>query len=686
MRHTVTLSITLLVSTPLFATPVNIEPKLHHLRAGNVREWSHFPAEAEGSALTVKFAAKVNSAEQTLRLRQQDVKQTWKVRLNGKELGRLVQDENDTEIVLPVPAGRLTDGENTLVIEAAGRLPDDIRVGEIILDDRPVKDVLNEATVEIAVREGQTPTPCRITILNARGALATVGASSTDRLAVRPGVIYSADGIAKFGLPAGEYTIHAGRGFEYGIDTVCVSLKPGTRIRKELTIRREVNTKGWIACDTHIHTLTHSGHGDSTDIERALTVAGEGIELPIATDHNKQIDYHRAAVKAGVRKYFTPVVGNEVTTDFGHFNVFPLPAGGPVPNFKLKNWKDLAASLGPAKSPRAVILNHPRDLHAKFRPFGPERHIGLTGEDLDGWELPANAMEVVNSGAQQSDVMLPVRDWFGMLNGGHVLTPVGASDSHDVSRYIVGQGRTYIRCQDDDPGEIDVKDAVKNFCEGRVSVSCGLFVEIAVNDKFGPGDIVPVKDDVFVEVRVLGPSWVKVDRVELYANGLKVHAATIQDVGKGGVKWSQTWKLPQPRHDVHLVAVASGPGVDELFWPIGKSYQPTSPVVKKRVIGVTGAVWLDADGDGKHTSAHTYAKRIISDANGNWKKAIAALSEYDEAVAAQTVGLLRTVGVSPSDKNVRAAAKAAGGPVLRGFNAYLESWRESQIARDAARP
>ena len=99
-----------------------------------------------------------------------------------------------------------------------------------------------------------------------------------------------------------------------------------------------------------------------------------------------------------------------------------------------------------------MILNHPRDLHAGFRPFGPERHLALTGEDLDGWELPANAMEVVNSGAQQTDVMRLVRDWFGLLNRGRVLTPVGSSDSHDVSRYIVGQGRTYIRCKDDRPG------------------------------------------------------------------------------------------------------------------------------------------------------------------------------------------------------------------------------------------
>lgn len=681
MRYLSVLGIVLLAVGHASAAPVVLDAKLHHLRAGSVREWSDFPAEAEGSALTVKFQSKANVAECTLRLRQQDVKQTWKVLLNGKDLGRLIQDENDTELVLSIPAGRLADGENTLTLETIGKVADDIRVGEITLDDRPVKDVLNEATVEVVVREGKTPTPCRITILSARGALTTTGATSTEKLAVRSGVIYTADGTAKFGLPAGEYTIHAGRGFAYGIDTVRVSLKSGENVRKELAIKREVELKGWVSSDTHIHTLTHSGHGDCTELERVITLAGEGIELPIATDHNKQIDLNAVAVKAGVRKYFTPVVGNEVTTESGHFNVFPLPANGPVPNFKVKNWKDVSAALGAPTLKRGVIINHPRDLHAKFRPFGPERFLSATGEFLDGWELPANAMELVNSGAQQTDVMLPVRDWFALMNRGHFLTPVGSSDSHDVSRYIVGQSRTYIRCKDADVSKLDVDAATKSFVEGHVSVSCGLFADITVNDKYGPGDVAPAAGEVTVSVRVLGPSWAKADRVELFANGVKLREAQIKDDGKDGEKFVRSWKIERPNHNTHFVAVATGPGVEGLYWPIGKPYQPTSPVVKKRVIGVSGAVWLDANSNGSRLSAHYYAQRILKEADGDWKKALPNLKHYDEAVAIQFAGLLRAAGTSATDKDVRAAAKYAGPQVLRGFDAYSESWRESQFAK-----
>lgn len=46
--------------------------------------------------------------------------------------------------------------------------------------------------------------------------------------------------------------------------------------------------------------------------------------------------------------HLTPVVGNEVTTAAGHFNVFPLPAGGPPPDHRGKDWKAVAAARGPA--------------------------------------------------------------------------------------------------------------------------------------------------------------------------------------------------------------------------------------------------------------------------------------------------------------------------------------------------
>ena len=199
-RHLILLLLAAVAApAPALARVTVLDSRLHHLRAGDEREWSDFPAKGEGPSLTLRFQAERNVDEWALRLRQQDVKQTWKVLLNDKELGRLPPDENDMVICLPVPAGALRAGENKLVIEQVGRTPDDVRVGEIVLDERPVAEALGEATVEVTVLEDRGPgkagpVPCRITVLNDKGALMSVGAASGERLAVRPGVVYTADG------------------------------------------------------------------------------------------------------------------------------------------------------------------------------------------------------------------------------------------------------------------------------------------------------------------------------------------------------------------------------------------------------------------------------------------------------------------------------------------------------------
>src|SRR5262249_32547797 len=82
--------------------------------------------------------------------------------------------------------------------------------------------------------------------------------------------------------------------------------------------------------------------------------------------------------------------------------------------------------------------------------------------------------------------------------------------------------------------------------------------DITVNGKYGPGDLVPGVGEVRVAVRVFGPSWVSADRVELYANGVKIRESRIGPGQPAGVKWSGEWVLPRFRHDVHLGAGAAG--------------------------------------------------------------------------------------------------------------------------------
>jgi len=363
-----------------------------------------------------------------------------------------------------------------------------------------------------------------------------------------------------------------------------------------------------------------------------------------------------------------------------------VQAGARIPKFQLDDWKSILNDIYRTPGVKVAILNHARDVHGGVRPFGPQRFNDVVGENMDGWTMRFNAMEVINSGATQTDPFRLFYDWMALLNRGYTVTPVGSSDSHDVGRHFVGQGRTYIRCDDRNPGRIDVDEAVNSFVQGRVMVSYGLLADIKIDEKYTSGELAPVpNDEVQVAVRVLGSHWVKATEVQLYSNGRLIRVTDIPANAKRdlphGVQWQGGWTLPRPKHDVHLVAIAAGPGIDGLYWKTAKAYQPLSPHWEPRVIGCSGAVWLDADGDGRKTAAHDYARRLFAESGGDLQKLIENLSHYDQAVAAQAAHFYQSSGKSLLTPAAQRMVNGASENVKTGFRKHTEAWRKNQIAR-----
>lgn len=708
------------------ADTITLTDQMHHLRSSGTREWAEFPEQADAASYETSFTVAEPAKDYCLRIRHQDIKARWRVQLNDRDLGTLRIDENDMIVYLPVPDGAVKQGENRLTIDCPkSKAPDDIRIGEIRLIDRPRDEVLGQSTLVVRVFEGlrswgngtrkddATPSlPARVTVLDEADTLRDTGAASNATLAVRPGTIYTANGFARIPVESGTYRVVVGRGFEYSIDSQTVAVGPGSTKKVDLGIRREVPTNGWVACDTHVHTLTHSGHGDCTVQERMVTLAAEGIELPIATDHNVQIDHEPFAREMKVRQYFTPVIGNEVTTKIGHFNIFPADRGAPVPDHRGTEWPTIFDAIYGTAGVKAVILNHARDLHGGFKPFGPLNFNDEVGLNINDWKLRANAMETVNSSANQTDIMQLFHDWMALLNSGHQITPVGSSDSHDVARHFVGQGRTYIRCDDSDPGDINVAQAAQAFVDGKVIVSYGLFTELSVNGKHVPGETLSVSSDaqtIDVNVRVLGPHWSQVDRIQLFANGVLVHERDLTQekripalhsslarpsaMSKGvggpvGLKDQFSFRLPRPKQDVHLVAIATGPGIRESWWRTAKPYQPDSPDWEPTSLSCSGAVWLDADGDNERSSASDYARKLVTAANGNFDQLLDSLTEYDSTVAAQAAHLYQTSLGDPikqlksglESPEARTKIAAAMDETQTGIHRYLDAIRRNRIA------
>ena len=99
------------------------------------------------------------------------------------------------------------------------------------------------------------------------------------------------------------------------------------------------------------------------------------------------------------------------------------------------------------------------------------------------------------------------------------------------------------------------------------------------------------------------------------------------------------------------------------------------------MIGASGAVWLDGDGDGRKTAAYEYAQLAVKESGGDLKQLISRLADYDEAVAAQAAHLWQSAGKSLLAEEAQAELKTATPKVARGIRAYLDAWRENQAAR-----
>jgi hypothetical protein len=543
----------------LIAQKKVIVNKTIHLRDGIRQEWNTFPVNAKDSILKIHFNSNAFKKNAVISLIQTDVSHPWKVELNGTRLGNLVVDENRMITYFQVPAGVLIENANTLIIRPEKQnqpQPDDILISKVILFYSAIDDLLSESSLNI-----QVGLPARLTILNENGALQPVQAAAGDTLAIRSGVIYSGTGNYSFTLPSGRYKIYASRGFEYSVDSFAVNATRKQSHSKKLTLNHEVDLEEWVSCDPHIHTLEYSGHGDATMKERALTIAGEGLDYGVITEHNKAVDISDTVRKMGLDRWFTAITGDELTTKVGHFNIFPVEAAL-VPSADVNNWREVAENIK-IKDRQVVILNHSRDVHNGFRPSDSLQVVAPH-------KFPANAMEIINSGSQQTNPRELYLDWMSLMNRGIILTPVGSSDSHDVSRFIVGQSRTYVRSDG---------DLVANFIDRRVGVSFGIFTELTVDS---------VSNSALI--RVYAPSWIKPEKVILFANSKPVFTSTIARKKVAGLVAEHKVTLSGNSHKTILVAVAEGPDPRVPWWPVAKPYQHTSPVVQPIVMGISGPI------------------------------------------------------------------------------------------------
>lgn len=604
-----------------------LDTQIHHLGDSEIKDWPGVAEKPEGTALHLKFEASPNAAPVTLQFQQRDVDGIWHLGVNGREFAELRRIRPNKTASYEIPAGMLRDGENTLDL-VPDNMTDDIAVGPFVLHDVPLRQLLNLQSLEINVTDADSgkPLPARISIESSDGSLPDIYTPQSEKIALREGMVYL-EGSAAIELPAGKYQVAATRGMEWSRDEKSIDLTHATA-KAAFQLRREVDTRGFVAADTHIHTYTFSGHGDATMAERLLSLAGEGVELAVATDHNHNTDYRPEQNKLGLSEYFTPVTGNEVTTPIGHFNGFPLKPDDEVPPFKETNWVKVVDGIR-MKGAKVVILNHPRWPKIDDSPFSKEGLNRATGDRTSGAQFTFDAMELINSTVEMKDPLYLFTDWFALLNAGEKISAVGSSDSHTVGD-PVGQGRTYIPSSTDDPSKLNVDELCENLLKGRATISMGIFCEAKVNGNFGPGDLVPVEDGkVEVELRVAAPDWIHPTKAMLFVNGEKKAEEAVDSAMGKPTDTTLKFEVRATGVDSHLVCVVIGDPIKFAGWKTLNDY----------TLAATNPVFLDVNRDGEYASPRDSARRILASVGGDVDALINTLEVVPVPIGVQMLAL-----------------------------------------------
>lgn len=428
-------------------------------------------------------------------------------------------------------------------------------------------------TLTVTVREANGgPMPAKVTVLCTNGPCATPRSQLvlyTD-VPKDPLPDFIADigwvgpsGTATLSLPPDQYLVLVSRGPEYSVFPNDYPASPGQAVdlrtanaTVNAVLAHVVDTTGWMSADFHVHAV-NSPDSIVDNAKRALTFAGDGLDVIVSTDHDVVTDYAPIIQEAGLSPFLASVVGEEVSPmEWGHYNAFPLAldATDPVSHGAI----DWAGGDGPTltvgeifaearrKGARTVQVNHPRGTlggfsflqvdtdtlatHADPALLRMPAQPGATADDTKLINADFDTFEVLNPGEDELDGASMaahgrLNDWFTLLSRGKLVAGTGVSDTHYA---LLATGwRTWVDVGADTPAAFSpvvLSDRVNAL---RAVTSNGPFVTLRAYrvDSGGAmvtmpvgigGTVPPDARDLGVEVDVQVPSYLDVTKVELY--------------------------------------------------------------------------------------------------------------------------------------------------------------------------
>jgi hypothetical protein len=418
-------------------------------------------------------------------------------------------------------------------------------------------------------------------------------------------------------LPPGKYRVVVVRGPEYGHLSQEVTVAAGKTTEFKGTLKRLVDTKGWISADFHNHSTPSGDNVCDTD-GRILNIAAEHLEFAPTTEHNRLYDWEPTIKALGLENHIKTVKGMELTGSRQHFNAFPFEpdplkqdGGAPVWNddpritaLTLRRWQGERAD-------RWIQFNHP-DLSNMFVDRDSDGiadggFVGV-GSMIDGTEsengpgtdiLADSPFKLSRPAGSLAMKVSMSREfiWRQLLNQGHRLVAVGVADAHSVYGNGVGCWRLYLPSSTDEPAKIDWAELAPHAKAGHLVLSTGPFLEVTTQNGKIAGDDDRSTGGIDLTVRVQCTDWMDIDRVQVLVNSkpdptLNFTRTSHPQMFKDGVvKFAEKIHVPL-QSDAHLIVVA----IDEDgHQAIGYG---TSDYAKMRPCAYNNPIYVDADGNG----------------------------------------------------------------------------------------
>lgn len=502
---------------------------------------------------------------------------------------------------------------------------------------------------DIRGEDGQ-PIPCKAQFIGINGTKVP-NLGPQNRAAGCVDQYHSANGQFRQPLPPGDYEVVVTRGIEFGHLRQTVKLAAGQTVTVKGTLKRLVDTRGWVSADYHNHSTPSGDNTCGTD-DRLINLVAEGIEFAPTTEHNRLYDWRPHIVRLGLTNFIQTVPGLELTGSAAHFNSFPFepvpltqdngaPVWSPDPRITAATLRDFQKP----EPARWIQINHP-DMVANFtdRDGDGRADGGFIGLPLliDGVETENYSASSILSGAPYTiakdsktgrDAVRVQREfvWLQLLNNGHRYVGVAVCDAHSVYGNGVGGWRMYMPSASDEPAKIDWRENSRHAKEGRSYLTTGPFLQVQTDDGTLPGGTVRATGGVKLKVRVQCTDWIDIDRVQVLVNGraepkLNFTRATHPDwFANGVVKFDRTIDVPLAE-DAHLIVVAAGENFD---LKIGYG---TSAQAKLKPIAYHNPIWCDVDGGGFKPNGDTLGWPLTTKVS--LEEARAALERHAAAKAA----------------------------------------------------